>query len=313
VSDYPVEELLRGLVAGIVAVGLAIAVTTAGGRRGSGSRLPPAVGLPITVAALAAIGVSRAPTASVVVGLTGVTAAAALAVGWPGGRRVSAVAGLLLTVPFAWLLAVDASSVVWVRAVVTGAATVGPVAAARTDVDLGPTGLTPALYAVSAAGVFAAVPNTEEAAALLGASMPAALAGLPLGRARLGRVGAAGAAALLVWVAADGSLGREPAVVGAVACLGLLATLPAGRWLATYLRFRRRAPRDLMIGRPLPTLVVHATVVGVASRVAGTSSELWVAVPVAIATVVFALLVSAALVVPRGDEPLDRPPQTLLQ
>ena len=312
-SDYPVEELLRGVVAGIVAVGLVLAVTTAGRQRGSSSRLPPAIGLPITVAALAAIGVSRAPTASVAVGLTGITAAAALAAGWPGGRRVLAAAGLLLTVPFAWLLAVDASSVVWVRAVVTGAATVGPIATARTDVDLGPTGLTPALYAVSTAGVFAAVPNTEEAAALLGASVPGALAGWPLGRARLGRVGAAGATALLMWVTADGSLGREPAVVGGVACLGLLATLPAGRWLATYVRLRRWAPRALMIGGPLPTLVVHAAVVGVASRVAGTSSELRVAVPVATATAVFALLVSTVLAVHRTDEPLDRPPQTLLE
>jgi hypothetical protein len=304
---------LRGVVAGIVAVGFAFTVTTAGGRRGSGRRLPAAVGLPITVAALAAMGVSRALTASVVVGLTGITAAAALAGGWPGGRRVLAVAGLLLTVPFAWLLAVDASSVVWVQAVVTGAATAGPVAAARTDVDLRPTGLTPALYAVSAAGVFAAVPNTEEAAALLGASVPAALAGWPLGRARLGRVGAAGAAALLIWVTADGSLGREPAVVGGVACLGLLATVPAGHWLATYLQLRRWAPRDVLIGGPLPTLVVHAVVVGVASRVAGASSELRVAVPLATATVVFSLLVSTVLAAHRGDEPLDRPPQPLLQ
>jgi hypothetical protein len=304
---------LRGVVAGIIAVGLALAVTTACSRRGSGKRLPAAVGLPITVAALAAIGVSRALTASVVVGLTGITAAAALAVGWSGGRRVLAVAGLLLTVPFAWLLAVDASSVVWVQAVVTAAATVGPVAAARTDVDLGPTGLTPALYAVSAAGVFAAVPNTEEAAAVLGASVPAALAGWPLARARLGCVGTAGAVALLVWVTADGALGREPAVVGGVACLGLLATLPAGRWLATYLQVRTWAPREVMISGPLPTLVVHAALVGVASRVAGTSSELWVAVPVATATVVFSLLVSAVLAVHRGDEPLDRPSQSLLQ
>jgi hypothetical protein len=300
-------------VAGIVPVGLALAVTTLGGRRGSGRRLPAAVGLPITVAALAAIGVSRGLTASVVVGLTGITAAAALAVRWPGGRRVLAMAVLLLAVPFAWVLAVDASSVSWAQAAVTGAATVGPVAAVRTDVDVGPTGLTPALYAVSAAGVFAAVPNTEEAAALLGASVPAALAGWPLGQARLGRVGAAGAAALLMWVTADGSLGREPAVVGGMACLGLLATLPAGRWLATCLRFPRWAPQDVIIGGPLPMLVVHAAVVGVASRVAGTSSELRVAVPVATATVVFSLLVSSALAVHRGDEPLDRPPQPLLQ
>jgi hypothetical protein len=134
------------------------------------------------------------------------------------------------------------------------------------------------------------VPNTEAAAALLGAYLPSALAGWPLGRARLGRVGAASATALLVWVAGVGALGREVAIVGAVACLGLLVTLPGGRWLAGRPRWGHR-----LITGPLLVLVVHTAVVTVASRIAGTSDELRVAVPAATLATVVAVAASALL------------------
>ena len=287
-GKYPIEEFLWGLGAGVVA--LAVAAVAGWARSGAGRA--PATGLLMGVAALVAINPSRAPTPVVLVGLAGVTAAAAL----PAGRQspagaASLVMAVLLAAPFAWLLAIDASSIGWVRAVVVGGAAVGAVAAGRTDVEWGWTGLTPVLYVVTAAGVFAAVPNTQEAAALLGASVPGALAGWPLCRGRLGGAGAAAATALLVWVAAVGALGREPALVGAVACLGLLATLPVGRWLARWIDRRVRPPR-WVVAAPLPVLVVHAVVVGVASRVAGVSHELRVAVPVSVAAMVGALIAS---------------------
>jgi hypothetical protein len=298
VGDYPVEEFLRGAAAGVVAVGVALALAAATGRGRPGHGLTRVVGLPLAAGGFAAICLTRTPTAGMVIGLAGVTASAAMTAALlSAGRRMPAAVAFLLTIPFAWLLAVDASSVGWVRAVVVGAAAVGPVAATATDADWGSMGVTPILFAVSSAGVFAAVPNTREAAALLGASVPAALAGWPLGRARLGRVGAACATVLLVWVAAIGSLGREPAVVGAIACLGLLATLSAGRGLAASWRSRRRpGPRSGLVVGPLPTIVVHMAVVAVASRVAGISSTLRVAVPIAATTVLVALALSLVLV-----------------
>jgi hypothetical protein len=293
VGKYPVEEFLWGLGAGAVAVALAVGLAAVAGRARSDAERAPTTGLLMVVAALLAIAPSHALTPGVILGLAGVMAAAGLSV----RRRSSAVAMspmavVLLAAPFAWMLAIDASSIAWVRAVVVGSAAAGAAAAARTDAEWGLTGLTPVLYAITAGGVFAAVPNTQEAAALLGASAPGALVGWPLCRGRLGGTGAAGATALLVWVAAIGALGREPALVGAVACLGMLATLPAGRWLAgRWSDGRLRPPRGL-IAAPVSVLVVHAVVVGVASRVAGVSHELRVAVPISVAAMAGALVAS---------------------
>jgi hypothetical protein len=232
---------------------------------------------------------TRPLTAEVVLGLVGVVGVVA-ASGLPGWRR-SALTVPLVVAPFAWLIAIDASPTGWVRALVVGSVAIGSVAVSRTDAGWGATGLIPTLYAVTAFGVFAAVPDTEEAAALLGASVAAALAAWPLGRACLGRAGAGGATALLVWVAAVGARGRQPAIVGAVACLGLLVALPAGRWLGR--RWLGRPSRAVL--RPVPLLVAHTAVVAVASRVAGVSHHMWVAVPVAAATAVVALAASTWL------------------
>jgi hypothetical protein len=136
------------------------------------------------------------------------------------------------------------------------------------------------------------VPDTEEAAALLGASVPAALWGWPVGRARLGPAGAAGTTALIVWVSAVGGRGRPPSIVGAVACLGLLATLPAGRWLADRWMDRTGCARRPAVLLPVPVLTAHTITVAVASRVAGMSTELRVAVPTATGTTIAALAAS---------------------
>jgi hypothetical protein len=207
--------------------------------------------------------------------------------------------------PFAAVLAVDASSTGWVRGLIGASVVLGALAASRTAAAWGETGVPPVLYAITAAGVFAAVPDTEQAATLLGASVPMALCGWPLGHARLGRIGAGTATALSVWVAAVGGRGREPSVIGAVACLGLLVTLPAGRWLAG----RTAHPRALGRGRPaaIPLVCLHLVVVAVASRVAGVTSDLEVAFPVAVVTMLVALAASGWL---DATQPLghNRPP-----
>jgi hypothetical protein len=286
--SLPVEEFLWGLGAGGIALALAAAVAVRTGRlRPSGP--VPVTGVVMTGAALWTINRSWAVTPAVVVGLAGVAGAAA-ASGLPGWRP-SPLTAAAVAAPFAWLLAIDASSTGWVRTVVVGSASIGSVAASRTDAGWSATRVVPALYVVTAAGVFAAVPDTEEAAVLLGAAVPPALAAWPLGRARLGPGGAGAAAALLVWVAAVGGRGRQPSIVGAVACLGLLATLPAGRWLA-----RRWTGRpDRAVAHPVTLLVTHMAVVAVASRVAGVSDHMWVAVPVAAVAVVAALAASTWL------------------
>jgi hypothetical protein len=293
VGRYPIEEFLWGLAAGVVAMLLTVGVAALAGRLRSRGGPQLATGLPMVAAALVAIRPSHTPTLGVLVGLVGVTAVAIAAT-----RKRAGTARLLMILVvapvFAWLLAIDASSVAWVRAVVVAGATIGSLAVARTDQEWGATGVTPVLYAVSAAGVFAAVPNTREAAALLGASVPGAACGWPLYRARLGGAGGACAAALLVWVAAVGALGRETSVVGAIACFGLLAALPAGPWLAG--RWIGPTIRCCRVARgPAPMLVIQTAVVAVASRVAGISSELRVAIPVAAAALAGALIASVWL------------------
>jgi hypothetical protein len=171
----------------------------------------------------------------------------------------------------------------------------GPLIASRTDARCGGSGITPVLYAVTAFGVFAAVPDTEEAAALLGASLPVVLLGWPFGQAHLGRAGAASATAVLVWVSALGGRGRPPSIVGAVACLGLLLALPGGQWVAHWMAARGLLHPSRTFLWPVPVLAAQVTVVWVASRVAGLSSRLSVTVPVAAGAGVAALVASTWL------------------
>jgi hypothetical protein len=313
--DFPVTQLWWGVAAGVAALAVSLGASVVMARARTADRRPPAIGLPTAAAAMIAIAPPQSPTVGVIVGLAGVTAIVGLAA--PTRSRSGTkpvVLTLLLAAPFAWLLAIDASSVAWVRAVGLCGATLGPVAARRTDAEWGRAGLTPGLYAITAAGVFAAVPNTEAAVTLLGAALPGACAGWPLGRARLGGAGAVSATALLVWVAAAGAAGREPAIVGALACLGLLVALPPGLWLAAHSRWATvRRDRRSATG-PLAVLVVHAAVVAVASRVAGISHDLRVAVPVAVATLVVAAIAGPALTAcvpataPAGSHPTATPP-----
>jgi len=285
------------LAAGGVALTVALAFARRPGSRDVQRFGPraPVTGLLMGLAALWAIGRSRDLTPEVLIGLAGITAvagASTLSV-WPR----PALTGPVAAAPFAWLLAIapDVPSIWWVRALLVGSGAVGSLAVCRTDARWSQCGLTPALYAVTAFGIFAAVPDTEEAAAVLGASVTGALAGWPLGRARLGGAGAGGVTALLVWVAAVGGRGRSPSIVGAVACLGLLATLPAGRWLAARWAGDRQRGRGPTLP-PVPVLATHTAVVAVASRVAGISAELRVAVPVAAGTAIAALAASTMLV-----------------
>jgi hypothetical protein len=265
--NFPLDELVSGLAAGA----LALVAATVQSRRHS--HAVPVAGLVMTAAALVAIGRTWSVVPGALLGLVGL----AVTLSWLDRSRPhcapSFALAVVLVAPFAAVLAVDASPTGWVRGLVGVAVVLGAPAASRTEAAWGDAGLPPVLYAITAAGVFAAVPDTEQAAVLLG---PA---------------GAGAAVALLVWVAAVGGRGREPSIVGAVACLGLLATLPVGGWRA------RRTGRTGAVPQHVAVLVVgvHLAVVAGASRVAGTSSDLDVAAPVAAATVAAALAAGAWL------------------
>src|SRR4030095_2363305 len=99
------------------------------------------------------------------------------------------------------------------------------------------------LFVVTAAGVYATVPDTELVGAVLGASLPLVLLGWPARIASLGRPGGAAATALLLWAGAAGGGGRPASIVAVVACLGLLVCVPVGSLLVPRAAapFRRRS------------------------------------------------------------------------
>lgn len=278
-------ELTAGLAAGTLATAALLGIVLVARDRRIAGPLPLG-GAAIVVAALWAIAQERPLPADLVVGTLGVGTTCALS-----GRRWSTWAVLALTAPFAYVLAREISTTTWIQVAVLLGATVGATAVARTEEVWRDEAVTPALLAITAAGVFAAVPDTEEAAALLGAAFPVLVLGWPLRLVTLGRAGAGGATALLVWVIAVGGRGRPPSIVGALACLGLLVGLSGGRWL-------RRAGKRFAGstgGRVALLVGVHAALVVVASRGAGIRDDLRLAAAVAAATGVASLVAGAAL------------------
>jgi hypothetical protein len=227
----------------------------------------------------------------------GLVAAVVCLVAWAWRRRRHPddpvpVAGLALAAAGAAGLAATGGATVRLGpAQLAGAVVVaGVVAALLADFDRRRwrDGLTLPLLAVSAAGIWATVPDVESAAVVLGVFLPFALLGWPLVRAgppSLGLAGALATAGLLVWTVVSGGAGRPGSIAGGLACLGVLAVEPAARLLD------RRGPVD-RAAKALPVLAAHLLLVGVAARVAGRPATLAVAVPLALLELAAAVAVS---------------------
>jgi hypothetical protein len=224
---------------------------------------------------------------------------------WGGsGRRAGPpLAGLALAAATAAGLAVTGvptdAALGWpALAAVAAAVAVALAAFDRRWRDLG---LVPALLAVTAAGIWACVPDVEGALVLLGAALSLTLLGWPSplaarrpGLAGFGVAGSAAVAAVLVWVVATGGAGRPGSVVGGLACLGLLLVEPAVRLLDP----RRRSPLDPVEGRPglaWAALAAQLVLVGFASRVAGRPEQAAAALALAALGLGLALAAGAVL------------------
>jgi hypothetical protein len=172
----------------------------------------------------------------------------------------------LLAAPGAWLVtaasAVNGSEwVVWFTflAIVAGSALL-----AESDRHLRAPPIAPWLLAVTLAGVYATLPDTEEILVVMGAAAPLIFLGWPFGWARLGSAGSFMTVGLVAWVSAWGGLGRPAAIIGAVASLGVLLLLP----LATS------ALKVPLRSANLSTMfLIHLGVAGAASRVAGLRAD----------------------------------------
>jgi hypothetical protein len=174
-------------------------------------------------------------------------------------------------------------------------------------------GLTPGLLAVTAAGIYACVPDVEGALVVLGVALPMALLGWPwpLVHARpagagnadadepvsapppsLGVAGSVATAALLVWTVATGGAGRPGSVIGGLACLGLLIVEPLARLLTPD----HRSPLARLDRRWVPwsALGAQLLLVAIASRVVGRAETVTQALPLAAVALAVALAVAIA-------------------
>jgi hypothetical protein len=174
-----------------------------------------------------------------------------------------------------------------------GVALVGGVLVATFDRVLGPRGVAPVLLAVTMLGIYLTTPDTEHSAILLGAALPIALLSLPWPLASLGVGGSFAAVALVAWdVAVDGA-GRDGAVVGGIACLGMLVVEPVVRWAA---QGRSIPPAPVPLRYAATVVALHLGVVAVCSRVGGLRSsalEAFVVCTLAYAAAAAALVVQA--------------------
>jgi hypothetical protein len=282
------HEFREGLWFGVIAAAALLIIGLALSARRTGRPLPFG-GVVIAVGGLWSISDSRNVPTAVVLGVIGIGAAGALT----RFHWMSRWYCFALAVPFAAAIGFRGELItdLWVRILVTLAASVGALFAAEFDHSwrVEAPGLT--LFAVSALGVYATVPDTELVAAVLGVSLPLVVLGWPARLATLGRAGGAAAVALLVWAGAAGGGGRPASIVAVVACLGLLVGGPVGRVLLPRVGDRLRRVSDGPITFWL--VVSHVAIVGVASRVGGQLSVPFAAAVIATVVGITAILIGA--------------------
>jgi hypothetical protein len=270
-----------GLLWSLVFTGVVIVVALPWG---AGRRHPPLPLAGVVVVAAAAIAlehIGRLPGRA----LLGVVALAV------GGAAVQGAPRWLTApaaVPGGLVLGSAAPDVApgWVPAFVVASTVIGAYLVAVFDDRGRAVGLAPVLVPVTAIGVYATVPDTEEAGALVGASLPVALSSVPAPLSSLGGALSAPLVGLVAWVAAGGGRGRPGSIVGGTACLGALLLGPV---LPDLRRAAARLPRRLRVLAAVG--VVHVGIVLVASRVAGLRTSAVAAFVIA----VVALVVGAAI------------------
>lgn len=231
-----------------------------------GRRVLPLAGLAFGAATVIAVDDRFGVEADVVVGLVVLAAGGIAAARW--GPVVPAIAAVPGAVLFAGATDLDSRS--WAIPTIGVATVLGGVLVSELDRGYGRRGLPPVMLAVTTLGVYLTTPDTEHSAILLGAAVPVALLGWPRPMASLGVGGSFVATALVAWdVVLDGR-GRDGAIVGGLACLGMFVIEPLVR--STTQRARGARP-DESWRHVLVVAALHVGVVAVCSRVAGLRTE----------------------------------------
>jgi hypothetical protein len=234
-------------------------------------RVLPLAGLAFGVAAVLTLddryGVDDRVVVALAVLAGGGLVADALAAGGLLDGRWSPLAFGVVAVPGAVLFdrATELDRLDWTRTTVVAVTVVGGALAAAGDRAYAARGVGPVLLAITTFGVYVTTPDTEHTALVLGAALPVALLGWPRPLASLGVGGALVATAVVTWnVVLDGSA-RPGAVVGGVACLGMLVIVPV---VAAVWRPAGGGP-TVSLAQAALVAALHLAVVAVCSRVAG--------------------------------------------
>lgn len=278
-------ELAAGFWSGLVAAVAGLALATSG----RWERPAPVAG-PLFAAAFAvALAWTRGLPGGLAVGLAVLCAAGV--VRQPSRSLPLAVAGACL-VTWGPGLALGP----WWRPPLLVAVVLAGLLMADLDDRWGQQGLGLPLLAITLAGAYATVPDTEQALVALGAVLPMTLLAWPWPLASLGRGGALATAGVVLWVVAAGGAGRGSAVVGGVACLGLLAVEPVARLLDPA---HDSVLECLPGGRPRAVLaaVLQLGLAFIGARVVGLQptvpAAVAVALPVALGAVALAMAATA--------------------
>lgn len=221
------DEFLMGLVFGLIALTLGVLVVYVW-RRWSDTPAP-VVAVLLTGAATAAMQTTRELPSDLWVGVLLLALGGAL---YPWARSLPMLPAVV-AIPGAWWVTrvVDLPGAVWVPWLLFAWIVVGAPLVTSFDRHFADRGYGPVLLVIGIAGMFATLPDTEEILVLFGAAVPLAILAWPKVVASLGAVGVYPLLGVFAWVIAFGGRGRESAVIGAVACLGLLAVEPLVRWL----------------------------------------------------------------------------------
>jgi hypothetical protein len=237
----------------------------------------PVAGLAVAVAVALGMPVIRSLDLDLLAGVGLLAVAGAL---FPWTRRIP-VFPILLALPGAWLIGrSDLPGPGWVIPLVIATIALGGPVISWFDERSEGSPVPMVLFAIAVAGVWATVPDTEEALVLLGAMAIPTLLAWPLRVARIGPIGAHTLIALYMWVVAWGGRGREGSIVGAAAALGMLVAAPIGSWVSR----RTQGTESGRIGLALVGL--QLLVVGITTRVAGLQFDAGDAATIALPTLV---------------------------
>ena len=317
------EDFLTGLafgVAALAAIGLAAAVRRAADqgaepparppRRGRARRpVPPTAALGIVAAGLLGLGATYPDVVTVrlVIGLVLVTAGPFAATFAVVGTWRGSIAAAIAAVPGAIVIATAAATqntFGWIEPFVVGSVVVGGALVTEFDRANARSGLGPVLLAVSAFGIYTAVPDTELIAVILGATIPMAIVGFPIALAALGP-GAYGVVGLIGWVVASGGRGRPGSVVGAFACLGVLLVEPLVRMV---LRGRVRPLRRPVSVLTVVVVAIQGVLAVTIARTAGLEQSARDAAAIAFALLAVGALALTVVLFRPGAAPGDPPP-----